>query len=62
MAKIDNYRKYSKNKIINEIESIENLRIPSRPPNLFEYLINRDKALNLGDIQAIAKDLIMSLQ
>ena len=36
--------------------------IPSRPPNLFEYLIVRGKPLNLGDIQTIAKDLIMSLQ
>ena len=38
------------------------MEIPSRPPNLFEYLIVRGKPLNLGDIQTIAKDLILSLQ
>ena len=35
--------------------------MPPRPPNLFEYLINRGKALNLGDIQVIARDLLLSL-
>jgi len=35
--------------------------IPPRPPNIFEYLINRGQALNLGDIQVIAKDILLSL-
>lgn len=35
--------------------------MPIRPPNLFEYIINRGKTLNLADIQVIARDLLLCL-
>ena len=31
-------------------------------PNLFDYLINRDKALNMNELRYIAIDLMQSLQ
>ncbi len=49
------------NRVLQQIQQEEQFKMPPRPPNLFEYLINRGKALNLGDIQVIARDLLLSL-
>lgn len=34
----------------------------SKPPNLFEYIICREKQLNLGDVQVIAREMLLALQ
>ena len=61
MAKICTNRKYEPNRTVKLIEQEEQYKLAPRPPNLLEYLINRGKPLNLGDIQVIAYDLLMSL-
>ena len=38
------------NRVLELIQKEEQIELPPRPPNLFEYLITRGKALNLGDI------------
>jgi serine/threonine protein kinase len=47
--------------VLETIQTEEQFKMPVRPPNLFEYLITRGKALNLGDIQVIARDILLSL-
>ena len=48
-------------KLTQRIEQAEQILVPPRPPNLFEYLIERGQALNLGDVQVIARDLLYTL-
>ena len=62
MQKIEAKRpQEEENRVLAQIEKEEQFKLPPRPPNLFEYLIHRGKALNLGDIQVIARDLLLSL-
>lgn len=61
MTKIDQKRMSEPNRVVQQLEQEEQFKLPPRPPNLFEYLINRGKPLNLGDIQVIARDLLLSL-
>ena len=35
--------------------------LPTRPPNIFEYVLVRGRPLNLGDVQVLSKDLAQSI-
>lgn len=61
MRKIQDRRSSCSNKVTEQLCREENFVAPLRAPNLYEYLIARDKALNLGDIQTIALDILRSL-
>ena len=53
MTKIQKKRTHEEQdspRVLSQIRQDEQIEIPPRPPNLFEYLITRGKPLNLGDI------------